>query len=94
MIGVVDPHAVRRQVRPSSTPSFSSSAVGLMPRLATHLVVFALRLGEVDEQRRAVAVGQRARGLQRLVGVGVEACGATAGTISGSFWKRCEEALR
>ena len=59
-------------VRPLKTPSVSSTFVGRHVALGQRVVVLLLRLREVDDQRRVVFVGQRARRLQRLVGIGVE----------------------
>ena len=59
-------------VRPLKTPSASSVCGGRRVALGQLVVVLLLGFGEVDQQRRVVLVGQRARGLQGFVGIGVE----------------------
>ena len=59
-------------VRPANTPSVSKTLVGVMWRCDSGVVAFLLGLGQVNDQRRVVLVGQGARSLQRCVGIGVE----------------------
>ena len=94
-VGVVHPDAVRGDgAAVQNAQRVEQPRSGVMWRLAQRVVVLLLGLGEVDQQRRVVFVGERARGFQGLVVSWCRcACGATAGTISGSLWKRCEELL-
>ena len=70
--------------RPFQTPSDRGTAPATVPWASWTIFDLVARLGQVDEQRHAVRVGERARRLSVGPSSVYGACGATAGVTSAS----------
>jgi len=70
-IRLVDPHAVRSHGAAAKHAETIQGLGGSHVALGQLVVVFLFRLGDVDQQRSAILVGEGPRGLERLIGVGV-----------------------